>query len=95
MVIYDVIDLISENPKSHGVLEKPEEIRKTVYAEIRSVTRTEAYRAQSIGLDPAYVFVLSDYGEYGGEPFAEYLGNRYKIGRTYRAGQTIELTAVR
>ncbi len=95
MTLYDVVDLITEDPKSHGVLEKPKEIRRTVFAEIRSVTRAEAYRAQSIGLNPAFVFVLADYGEYKNEPFAEYQGIRYVINRTYRAGQKIELTIVR
>lgn len=95
MARYDVIDLIREQPVSHGVMDPPEEVRRTVYAEIRSVSRTEAYRAMSLDMEPVYTFVLADPAEYEEEPFAEYKGKRYRISRTYVAGQKIELTAVR
>ena len=39
--------------------------------------------------------VLADYLDYEGERLVEYNGQRYRVIRTYRAGQSMELTVER
>lgn len=91
MIFRDVITLISET-QPHGVLDDPVETSRQVYCSVRSVGMTEAYTAMSNGLHPEFVFLLSDYGDYQGEKICEYQGTRYRIVRTYRQNQGIELT---
>lgn len=92
MIRADVIQLVTENPEAHGVFDTPEENSVQVFAEIRSVTRAEAYAAKSAGLDPEYVFRLTDYADYAGQRKCIWNGEQYKIIRTYVDGQAIELT---
>lgn len=92
MIIADVVNLIAENPEAHGVFETPEESAQMVYAEIRSVTRSEAYAAKSAGLNPEWVFRLTDYADYDGQRIAAWNGMRWRVIRSYRDGQSIELT---
>ena len=91
MIFRDVINLIGET-QPHGVLDDPVETSRQVYCSVRSVGMTEAYTAMSNGLHPEFVFLLSDYGDYQGEKICEYQGTRYRIVRTYRQNQGIELT---
>lgn len=91
MIFRDVITLIGES-QPHGVLDDPVETSRQVYCSVRSVGMTEAYTAMSHGLHPEFVFLLSDYGDYQGEKVCEYKGTRYRIVRTYRQNQGIELT---
>ena len=92
MIFRDVITLIGENPAAHGVFDEVKETERQVYCSVRSVGMTEAYTALSHGLHPEFVFTLSDYADYQGEKLCEYQGVRYRIVRTYRANQGIELT---
>lgn len=88
----DVITLVSESPAAHGVLDDITETQKQVFCSVRSVGMTEAYQAMSNGLHPQFVFVLSDYADYGGEKVVIYNGKRYRVIRTYRQNQGMELT---
>ena len=88
----DVITLVSESPAAHGVLDEITETQKQVFCTVRSVGMSEAYQAMSNGLHPQFVFVLSDYADYDGEKVAIYNGKRYRVIRTYRQNQGIELT---
>lgn len=88
----DVITLVSESPAAHGVLDEITETQKQVFCTVRSVGMSEAYQAMSNGLHPQFVFVLSDYGDYDGEKVAIYNGKRYRVIRTYRQNQGMELT---
>ena len=88
----DVITLVSESPAAHGVLDVITETQKQVFCTVRSVGMSEAYQAMSNGLHPQFVFVLSDYADYDGEKVAIYNGKRYRVIRTYRQNQGIELT---
>ena len=88
----DVITLVSESPAAHGVLDDITETQKQVFCSVRSVGMTEAYQAMSNGLHPQFVFILSDYADYGGEKVVIYNGKRYRIIRTYRQNQGMELT---
>ena len=93
MVRADTLDLIAERPAPHGIFDTIEEIRRTVYCTERSVSQTEMYQAQAVGLNPALKLVLAHAFEYGGEKLCEYRGIRYRILRTYvTAGDDIELT---
>jgi SPP1 family predicted phage head-tail adaptor len=54
-----------------------------VWAEVKSVTRSEFYQAYAAGLNAAVVFrVYTE--ELGAAEYVEYGGRRYKIQRTYR-----------
>lgn len=93
MMFRDVITLVSESPAAHGVLDDITETQTQVYCSVRSVYMNEAYQAMSNGLHPQFVFVLSDYADYNGQKIVLYNGKRYRIIRTYRQNQGIELTA--
>lgn len=88
----DVITLVSESPAAHGVLDEITETQKQVFCTVRSVGMSEAYQAMSNGLHPQFVFILSDYADYDGEKVAIYNGKRYRVIRTYRQNQGLEMT---
>lgn len=88
----DVITLVSENPAAHGVLDDVTETQKQVFCSVRSVGMNEAYQAMSNGLHPQFVFVLTDYADYSDEKIVLYNNKRYRVVRTYRQNQGIELT---
>lgn len=92
MMFRDVITLVSENPAAHGVLDDVTETQKQVFCSVRSVGMNEAYQAMSNGLHPQFVFVLTDYADYSGEKIVLYNSKRYRVVRTYRQNQGIELT---
>lgn len=93
MVKADVIYLISDQDAS-GVFEDVGRLRRMVYCTVHSVGMSEVYQAKSYGLEPQYVFDLSDYAEYNGERIVEYKGIWYDVFRTYVNGQKIEITVV-
>lgn len=92
MIRADAITLIAESPEAHGVFDNYAESKRVVPAEIRSVSRSEFFRAKENGLNPEYVFVLADYAEYEGEKIAEWNGERWAVIRTYVDREKIELT---
>lgn len=92
MIRADVIELVAESPEARGVFDEATETTRQIYCDVRSVTRTEFYRAKEIGIEPTYIFVLSNYAEYNGEKTAIYNGTRYRIVRTYVNGDSVELT---
>ena len=92
MMFRDVLTLIGEQPKAHGVTDVYEAKERTVYCTVRSVGMNEAYQALANGLQPQFVFSLSEYADYEGEKQCVYHGVRYRIIRTYRKNQGIELT---
>lgn len=92
MMFRDVITLVSESPATHGVLDEVTETQKQVFCSVRSVGMSEAYQAMSNGLHPQFVFVLSDYADYSDEKIVIYNGKRYRVIRTYRQNQGLELT---
>jgi hypothetical protein len=66
--------------------------RREVFAKQNSIGMTEFYQAAATDYRPEIKFTLTDYLDYNGETFAKYDGTLYRIMRTYRAGQAIELT---
>lgn len=96
MVRADVVTLLGESPKAHGVFDETEITRRTVYCEVKSITQTEVYQARATGLNPEYRLVLSHTFEYRGEKRCEFRGIPYNIIRTYmNESDGIELTVQR
>ena len=56
MVRADVITLIGDDPRAHGVFDSVTPVEREVYCTIRSVGMTESYTARSQGLAPTLVF---------------------------------------
>ena len=92
----DVISLIAKTYTitDYGDVTATESTRD-VFADVRSVGMREKYEALQAGLNPELVFVLADYEEYEGEDEIDYDDERYRVIRTYRNGQTLEITVTR
>lgn len=92
----DILVLIRQD---HGVDEYGDpvltETAREVFAAQRSIGQKEFYQAQAVGLQPELKFVLTDYLEYENEQLVEHNGQRYRVLRTYRTGQELELTVYR
>ncbi len=69
--------------------------RREVFAKQNSIGMTEFYQAAATDYRPELKFTLTDYLDYNGETFAKFDGQLYRVMRTYRAGQAIELTLTR
>lgn len=87
--------LIAEDPGAHGVLDDFKEITRKVYCNEKSVGQSEVYQARGTGLNPELKLILRHAFDYKGEKLLEYQGIRYRILRTYRDADTIELTIQR
>lgn len=71
------------------------ETKREVFCGFRSIGMKEFYSANSTDYRPELKLVLADYLDYNGETLADYNGTRYRILRTYRVGQELELTLER
>lgn len=71
------------------------DVKREVFCGFRSVGMKEFYSANSTDFHPELKLVLADYLDYNGETLADYNGQRYRILRTYRVGQELELTLER
>ena len=71
------------------------ETTRDVFCGIRSIGQKEFYQAQAVGLQPEVKFVLADYLDYNDEPMVAHNGQRYRVLRTYRTGQELELVCYR
>ena len=72
-----------------------QETTREVFGRLQSVGQAEFYQAHATGLKPELKFILADYLDYDGETLVEHGGQRYRVLRTYRAGQALELTLYR
>lgn len=72
-----------------------QETRREVFGRLQSVGQAEFYQAHATGLKPELKFVLADHWDYEGEALVEHGGQRYRVLRTYRSGQELELTVYR
>lgn len=68
------------------------ETPREVFGRLASIGQAEFYQAHAVGLKPELKFVLSDYLDYEGETLVEYLGQRFRVLRTFRNGQELEIT---
>lgn len=71
------------------------ETRRDVFCEQVSIGQKEFYQAHAVGLQPEIKFRLADHLDYEDETRVEHMGQRYRVLRTYRAGQTLELVCYR
>ena len=62
------------------------------FAEMKSIGMKEFYQAQTIGMKPEIVFEIADYEDYKGQQLVDYEDTRYKVLRTYRKGNCLEIT---
>ena len=67
------------------------EADRDVFGRLSSIGQSEFYQAQAVGLKPELKFILADYLDYEGETLVEYNGQRFRVLRTYRTGQELEL----
>lgn len=59
------------------------QVRRPVFAECKSITQTEFYQAQSVGLKPEIKFKLTTSWDYKSEEEVAFNGIVYKVQRTY------------
>ncbi len=71
------------------------ETTRDVFCGFRSIGQKEFYQAQAVGLQPELKFVLADYLDYNNETQVVYNGQRYRVLRTFRTGQELELVCYR
>ena len=92
----EILTLImaTQQPDEYGDLTVTETTRE-VFAKMGSIGQKEFYQAHAVGLQPELKFILADYLDYNGETLVQYNGQRYRVLRTYRAGQELELTVYR
>lgn len=92
----DILTLIrqTQTVDEYGDLATAETARQ-VFCKVGSIGQKEFYQAQAVGLQPEVKFILADHLDYNGEITVEHNGTRYRVLRTYRAGQELELTAYR
>ena len=97
----DVITLIKDTDTTdyYGDLVKTTTTRN-LFAEVKSITQTEFYQAQAVGLKPEIKFVIADFYDYQGEQQLKYTpfgGTEqvYDIIRTYRNNTNLEIVCKR
>ena len=61
------------------------------FAKIKSIGQSEFYQAQAQGLRPEIKFIISDYLDYENQEEVIHNNFRYKVLRTYRSGNEIEI----
>lgn len=71
------------------------DISREVFCRMASIGQREYYDAKAVDVYPEMKLILADYLEYADERLVEYEGKRYRVERTYRNGQELELTVVR
>lgn len=69
--------------------------RREVFCSLRSVGHSEFYEAHAVDYHPELKFILADFLDYEGETLVKYGANLYRVIRTYRTGQELELTVCR
>ncbi len=84
----EVLTLIKRTPGTDEIS------KREVFCSLRSVGMREFYQAHAVDIHPEAVFILADYLDYQGETLADHDGHRYRILRTYRTGQELELVVV-
>ena len=83
MVRKRICYLIEPQTKAHGVFDTPAPIEKKRYCLELSVTRSEYYHAENIGIKPEIVLKLSRASEYDNEMTLRYQDSVYDIIRNY------------
>ena len=71
------------------------ESSRDVFCAVMSIGEKEFYQGHAAGLQPEIKFLLADYYDYEGEEIVEFDGVRYKVLRTYRKDNELEITCTR
>lgn len=71
------------------------ETARDVFARLGSIGQKEFYQAQALGFQAEIKFVLADYWDYDFESVVQHNDQRYRVLRTYRTGQELELICYR
>lgn len=88
----DVIFLISTQKTKNKVGDLIEERIQTMrFAKVKSIGQSEFYQAQAQGMKPEIKFVLADYLDYDNQEEVVYNNFVYKVLRTYRQGNEMEI----
>lgn len=82
----EILTLVSREPGTDSIA------KRDVFCRVASIGQAEFYQSYAVDVHPEAKFILADYLDYNGETLADYNGKRYAILRTYRTGQTLELT---
>ncbi len=83
-VIY-FMDMVSGSQKDDfGDPAVTNQVSYGVYAEIKSISQSEFYQAQTSGQKPEMKFIITDYLDYQGQKYLIHEGVRYRILRTHR-----------
>lgn len=85
----EVITLILRGPGTDTIT------KRDVFCQVASIGMTEFYQANAQDIHPEGKMILADYLEYNGETLLDWNGTRYRILRTYRTGQRLELVVAR
>ena len=72
-----------------------DESGRVVFCGVRSIGQQEFYQASTTTFRPELKLILADYLDYQDEQLADYNGRRYRVVRTYRTGQELELIVER
>ena len=92
----EVIWLITENRRAHGVHEEVTDTERMVYCTVKSVTRSEYYAALNAGIQPEYIFELALAEDWHGERLCRFHDQKYRIIRTYETEDgSLEMTVER
>lgn len=75
--------------------EGQDDVRRPLLCGVRSIGSREFYQASATDYRPEIKLVLADYLDYQDESLVDYNGKRYRVLRTYRNGQALELTLER
>lgn len=88
----EVIFLLSTRSEKNEVGDQIKKTEKTMrFAKIKSIGQSEFYQSQAQGLKPEIKFVLADYLDYDNQEHVIYNNFSYKVLRTYRTGNEIEI----
>lgn len=85
----EVITLIKRTPGTDDTT------KRVVLCGLRSIGQAEFYQSHAVDIHPEAKFILADYLDYDDETLVDWNGKRYRVLRTYRTGQELELTVER
>ena len=69
--------------------------KREVFAGLMSVGMKEFYESRATGFKPELKFVLADYLDYNDETIIQHEEKFYRVVRTYRTGQELEIVVTR
>ena len=78
----------------------PTQTERQIFADVRSISQSEFYQAEAVGLKPEIKFLIADFADYEGEKKLKYTpfgGTEeiYTVLRTYRNKINLEIVCKR